>query len=156
MRLQEDFLTITSSEEFRESNPLCLISCFLDDKESKKWEYNFYSSAEKEIFSFHIENASIVFKGKSPLVNAQKVPQELHLEELQSEQEEIFSIMWSTFLKEYSQDKVLKVFVILDQHEGIFWGFLILLKNLNIVHMKINDKTHEVVENSSISILKKG
>ena len=157
MQLQEDFITIRDSETFKEFlNSTYLISCFLDDIESKKrWEYNFYQEANKEILSFSVENAAIVFSGKSPPVNPQHFPQILPLEELKSEQEDIFNAMRREFLKEYTQDKVLKIFTILEKHEDIVWSFLILLKNLNVIHMKINDRTQEDIENSSISMIKK-
>src|SRR3989344_1481954 len=157
MQLQEDFITIRDSETFKEFlNSTYLISCFLDDLESKKrGEYNFYQEENKEILSFSVENSAIVFSGKSPPVNPQHFPQILPLEELKSEQEDIFNAMRREFLKEYTQDKVLKIFTILEKHEDIVWSFLILLKNLNVIHMKINDRTQEVIENSSISMIKK-
>src|SRR3989344_519335 len=119
MQLQEDFITIRDSETFKEFlNSTYLISCFLDDIESKKrWEYNFYQEANKEILSFSVENAAIVFSGKSPPVNPQHFPQILPLEELKSEQEDIFNAMRREFLKEYTQDKELEIFDFIEEFE---------------------------------------
>ena len=157
MQIQEDFATIKTSETFRDLvDQTYLVSCFLEDEENqKRWDYNFYNSLEKEVFSFSLENNLVVLKGKSPLANTQTVPEELRIENLQSDQEEIFVLMKRTFLKEYTQDKILKIFAILEQKGEIFWSFLILLKNLQVVHMKISDRTYEIVENTSVSMIKK-
>lgn len=156
MKIKEDLVKIKESKEYNKfTGSIKLISCFLDGIDKSGWDYNFYNEQNMETLTFCIENNEVIFKGNDKIVNSAIPPKTLLLEELQSEQEDIFNIMKKELLKECGLNEALKFYAIIEQNEEIMWGFLILLRNLNVIHMKIKDNGNDVIENKSIQIIKK-
>lgn len=152
--IKEDFNRIRESEKFKAIiSRARLVSCFLNDDQIKKlWEFNFFSEETKTTYTFFVDNDEVILKDTNVLISRNQNPEELLLNNLKLEEKEVISIANFFLIKKYSEDKFSKMILSIESRAGvILWNATIVLKNLNVVNLKVNDMISEVVEDKSIS-----
>jgi|SRR3989344_3717730 len=156
--LKEDFEKIRLSEKFRALiNKSYLISCFLNDDLIKKiWEYNFFSRDNNIIYTFFVDNNEVILKDSSNLlVNKKDNQEELFLNNIQLDEKEVVALVNFFLNKKYKNDKFSKMIISIESSNFILWNITVVLKNLNIINIKINDKTREIIGDKIVSPISK-
>jgi len=156
--IKEDFDKIRNSEKFKAIiSRARLVSCFLNDDQIKKlWEFNFFSEETKSTYTFFVDNNDVVLKDTNILISRNQNPEEVILKDLKLEEKEVISVANFFLIKKCKEEKFSKMIMSIEsQNKNILWNVTIVLKNLNVVNLKISDKTSEVVEDKTISPFQK-
>ena len=146
--IKEDFEKIRFSEQFRPIlSPSFLVSCFLNESlpDRPLWEYNFLSRENNKIYTFIVDNEKVILKETSFLTN-NKTPKELLLNNLRLDKKEVLALATYFLLNKFKEDKISRTIVSIEMDSEIVWNISIILKNLQIIHIKINDKTSQVIK----------
>src|SRR3989344_5568594 len=152
--IKEDFDKIKNSEKFKAIiSRASLISCFLNEDLAKKfWEFNFFSQETKSIYAFFVDKDEPILKETNVLISRNQNPEELLLGNLKLRESEAVSIANFFLVKKYKEDKFAKMIISLEaKDKNILWNITVVLKNLNVVNLKISDRNSEVIEDKAIS-----
>ena len=152
--IKDNFFKVKESEKFKAIiSRARLVSCFLNEDMLKKlWEFNFFSEETKSTYTFFVDNDEVVLKDTNVLISRNKNPEELFLGNLKLEEKEAISIANFFLVKKYNEEKFAKMILSIESKErNILWNITVVLKNLNVVNLRINDKNSEVVEDKIIS-----
>ncbi len=152
--IKEDFDKIRNSEKFKAIiSRARLVSCFLNDAQIKRlWEFNYFSAETKSTYTFFVDNDEVILKDTNILLSKNQNPEELFLGNLKLEEKEAVSIANFLLVKKYKEENFSKMIISLESRDrNILWNVTVVLRNLNVINLRINDGNSEVVEDQIIS-----
>jgi|TARA_Y100000310_G_C20682951_1_gene817130 hypothetical protein len=150
MNLQQEYSKIIESEEYKEfkkNNPNShLSSVFLDNA---GWQFNFFY--DDKLITFYLEDS--IIKTEESEIYEKKEIKELKLDEVKVSKEEVEEIL-NKSMEEHGNEKVNKKIIILQQKEVPFWNITYITTTLNVLNVKINAITKEIIEQKFENIMK--
>lgn len=151
--IKEDFEKIQICGKY---NPLLnsafLVSCFLNDSLSKPlWEYNFYSQDNHTTYTFIIDNDNVILKDTGSLMNLKTNPEKLPIGNLRLTEKEITALTKFHLVKKFNEENFTKIIMSIDHERTILWNVTVVLKNLNIINIRISDRNSEIVDSKLVS-----
>ncbi len=151
--IKEDFQKIQSCGKYNPIlNKAFLVSCFLNESLVKPlWEYNFYSLDNNTTYTFIIDNDDAILKDSGSLMNLKKNPEPLSLVNIKLNEKEAIALAKYHLVKKYNEENISKIIISIDHEKTILWNITVVLKNLNIINLRINDKNSEVMDSKLVS-----
>ena len=147
MNLKEEYSNITNSEEFEELEKefpeIFLSSIFLD---TKGWQFNFYYN--NKLITFVLEN-DLIKTEESEIYEKNKEFEKLDLSEVKIELEQVKKIT-----ENLTEEEITKKIIILQQKQVPFWNLTYITSSLNVLNIKINAISGEIMEQNTENIMK--
>jgi hypothetical protein len=147
MNFQEEYSNITDSEEFKELEKefpeIFLSSIFLD---TTGWQFNFYYT--HKLITFVLENG-IIKTEESEVSEKDKEFEELNIKEIKIELEQVKELT-----EKLTEEEITKKIIILQQKQVPFWNLTYITSSLNVLNIKINAISGEIMEQTTENIMK--
>ena len=151
MSFKEDVEKIMNSEVFKNLNKkLYLCSCFAIDDD---WQYDFYDKKDKKITSFKVEDEIRLVVEESKVFQKEQVELEkLDLDHVKIKLEEAL-LKIEKIKKEKCNEGINKKIMILQHIKVPLWNISLLTSSLNILNVKINAVSGEIISEKFESLL---
>ncbi len=150
MNLQEEYSNILESEEYKEfkqNNPESyLSSVFLDNS---GWQFNFYY--DNKLITFYLEDS--IIKTEESEIYEKKEIKELKLNDIKVSKQEAEEII-NQVMDKHGNEEINKKIIILQQKEVPFWNITYITTTLNVLNVKINAISKEILEQKFENIMK--
>jgi hypothetical protein len=148
LNISDAYSKIIESEEYKiwkEDNPdSFLSSAFLDEKE---WQFNFFYDNKLITFTFDEKIKS----EESDVYDKQGEMKELNLDEIKVNLEEAEEIV--NKIMEEKKERITKKIIVLQQKEKPCWNITYITSALNVLNIKINAITKEIIEQKFENIM---
>ena len=146
MNVIKEYSKIINSEEFKEfkkeNSDAILANVFLD---KNGWQFNYLCN--NKMISFYLED-ELIKTEESEVYEKQKDLEELKIEELKIDLEKAEEI-----IKKVSDEEATKKIIILQQKEVPIWNITYITSSLNVVNLRVNAISGEVLEQKSENIM---
>ena len=153
--LKEEYQQILNSENFRAiMRSSYLVSLFRNEEpktNKSSWEYNFYSREGKCIYSFFINNNTVILKDTNFTLIKKENPEELKIMNLKLEEKEAEAHVKYLLGTKYKDERVTKMIISIEMDKTIIWNITTVLKNLTIINVKLSDSNSQVIEDKIVS-----
>jgi len=144
---KQELKLIKESEEFKPDLYLCSIFIFND-----KTQFDFYSKKTKLVTSFVVEGDKVNLLNRDKVFQKEKKDlEELKLENVKIDLDKATEIV-NNSVKKHNETTTKKI-IILQQNQIPLWNISAITSTFNIINIKINAETGEVLGEIKESIL---
>ncbi len=141
--LKQNLEEIKGSQEFKEwkrkHSKAYLCGAFLD----KKWQIDFYDPSTDKITTFHIDNGFLFEEGE--IFKSKKKIKELNLNKVKVDLEKALNLIKKLIDERYNHQEETNKIIILQHLEKQVWNITYVMKNLNILNVKIDTETGKII-----------
>ncbi len=152
--LQEAYIRLMKDKVFRKEGFLCSVFVMANPKEifNQSWQFDFYQKEKDCITSYKMDAAiGIVNEGMEVFREEKIAIEELRLDEIKIPFETVVKELQAKVEK--SHQSATKIIVILQKASVPIWNISILTDAFNLINVKMNAVTKEVIDEKSFSML---
>jgi len=156
LQLLKESQKFTSWHNKNKETFMSFIFCSIEDGNDLRWQYGFYHINTDRITSFIVNENSIelikedeIFKKPNIRINA------LDIEKLKTTFDDILEIAKKFQIKEFSNEMISKIMVILQNNDGygIIWNITFVTKSFKTINVKINAENGDILNHSMESLM---
>ena len=152
-KLKDSLEKIKNSEEFSkrksEQPKSYLSSAFLD---VNNWQFHYYNPSDSKVAVFVVENDVVSINIDEIFKKEGNEIKELHIEDIKIDN--VSELIKKLIDEKYSSEEETKKIIILQQTEYPIWNITYVTKALNVLHVKLNAISGEIIEEKFESIMK--
>ncbi len=151
--IKAEYKKLIKSTEFKKKGFLCsvFIMSDIENLDKSTWQFDFYDESNKEITSYLMESKIKVTENLEVFKKEETEVEQLNLNEVELSIEKALKI--SEEILEKEKEKSTKIIIILQQKDRSLWNISYVTTKFNLINIKIDAKTGEIVENTSASLL---
>ena len=155
-KLKNDYKRLLKSKEFNNNGFLCgaFLICELNNLEKTDWQIDFYDEKKDTITSYVVGEKIEVSENSKIFKEEGKTIEELKLEKLKVDIKDALR-KCEIILKQH-EEKETQVIIILQNDKGIKWNISYVTQKFNLINIKIDAETGELVNQNIISMLSWG
>jgi len=150
--LKKNLEEIRESCEFREwktkHNKAFFCSAFLD----KNWKIDFYDPDTDKITTFFLDNRVLLDEGE--VFKSGKDIKELDLDKVKVDLKKALAIITKILDEKYREQSETRKIIILQNIERPIWNITYIMSSLNILNVKIDARTGEILNEEFGQLLK--
>ena len=149
--IKEKLNSLKETKEFKDfiqnSDKSFLNSIMLDPNPN----FNFYNPEIDKFFTFYIDD-QVTIEESGVFRKEKKYLFELNIDEIKIDFDQVKDIIKEILFKNKNSEK--KSMIILKQEEVPIWGIILITSELNVISLKINALTSNIIEEKVQNILK--
>ncbi|HIH25612.1 MAG TPA: hypothetical protein HA226_02475 [Nanoarchaeota archaeon] len=155
-KIREDYEKLIKSGEFNKEGYLCgfFLMSEVDKLENTDWQIDFYDEKKDTITSYVVGEKIEVSENSKIFKEEGKTIEELKLEKLKVDIKDALR-KCEIILKQH-EEKETQVIIILQNDKGIKWNISYVTQKFNLINIKIDAETGELVNQNIISMLSWG
>ncbi|MEK6956131.1 MAG: hypothetical protein AABW52_05705 [Nanoarchaeota archaeon] len=155
-KIKEDYERLLKSKEFTKEGYLCgfFLMADVDKLESTDWQIDFYDDKKDTITSYVVGEKIEISENSKVFKEENKKIEELKLEKLKVDINDALR-KCEIILKQH-EEKETQVIIILQNDKGIKWNISYVTQRFNLINIKIDGETGDVVNQNIISMLSWG
>ena len=149
---------VEASKEFKDvKDKLSLCSFFsIMEKDKGNWQVDYYNAKKDEIVSFVLDGEKVKREESKIFKEKESKLDQLNLDSVKVDAKKAFEIADKLREEKYKDDSASKKIVILQTIKKPVWNITYLTGSLNVINIKINAVSGEIVAHNSSSALSLG